>query len=57
MKAKTVPALMPTRKARRARAKSNMFDVPHLFKRTTPRGDKRESYFSLHWREAVAYDE
>ena len=57
MKAKTVPTLMPTRKARRARAKHNMFDVPHLFRRTTPRGHKRESYFSLHWREAVMFDE
>ena len=57
MKAKTVPTLMPTRKARRARAKHNMFDVPHLFRRTTPRGEKRESYFSVHWREAVMFDE
>jgi len=57
MKTKTVPALMPTRKARRARAKNNMYDVPHLFKRTSARNAKRQSYFSLHWREAVMFDE
>ena len=50
---RVVSALMPTRKAKRARAKYNMRDMKHLFKNVSPRGESRKSRFSTLWKEYV----
>ena len=53
MKAKTVPSLMPTRKARRAAAKYALNEIPHLFKKNQDKNGKRSSYFAINWRDAI----